>query len=305
MDAASSVNDSFSNDTTQSSLASSVSDLSSKAKEFQFLLGTGTSALDSTGGNLADKGLGLTADAVNKFREYLSGLTTSKSGSSTMANIGSSIVAIAQGGSMLFPEIWDSSSLGRSYSISIKLRSPDCDNLSLYLNIMVPFIHLLCLVAPQMIGNNINTYGSPFLVRAYCKSMFNIDMGIITSMDVSRGGEGKWNSNGVPTEMDITLNIKDLYETFSITGWNDTSPITSIFRKATNSPLQIIKNTAMMDYLGNLSGLNLNYPEVTRNISTYFMLTSSNVKNWPNRQWMKLQQAVDNRLRNLYKPGSV
>ena len=206
---------------------------------------------------------------------------------------------------MIFPEIWDNSSVGRSYSINIKLRSPDCDNLSLYLNIMVPFIHCLCMCAPQMMGNNVNTYGSPFLVRAYCKSMFNIDMGIITSMDVSRGKEGAWNANGIPTEMDITLNIKDLYDVFSITGWDNSISLSSIFATKKNSSLQIIKNTAMMDYLGNLAGLNLNQPEVTRNIQSYIMLTGNRVRNWPNRQWLKLQQAVDNRLHDLYRPGSV
>lgn len=299
VDAASSASDSFSNDTTQSWLAGQVSGLSSQAKEMQFLMGTATSATDNAGL------LGVVGDAVNSLRDKLSSMTTSKSGSDMMANVGSSLVAIAQGGSMIFPEIWDNSSVGRSYSINIKLRSPDCDNLSLYLNIMVPFIHCLCMCAPQMMGNNVNTYGSPFLVRAYCKSMFNIDMGIITSMDVSRGKEGAWNANGIPTEMDITLNIKDLYDVFSITGWDNSISLASVFSKKKNSSLQIIKNTAMMDYLGNLAGLNLNQPEVTRNIQSYIMLTGNRVRNWPNRQWLKLQQAVDNRLHDLYRPGSV
>lgn len=298
-DAASSVNDSFSNDTTQSWLAGQVGGLSSQAKEMQFLMGTATSATDNAGL------LGVVGDAVNSLRDKLSSMTTSKSGSDMMANVGSSLVAIAQGGSMIFPEIWDNSSVGRSYSINIKLRSPDCDNLSLYLNIMVPFIHCLCMCAPQMMGNNVNTYGSPFLIRAYCKSMFNIDMGIITSMDVSRGKEGAWNANGIPTEMDITMNIKDLYDVFSITGWDNSISLSSIFGTKKNSSLQIIKNTAMMDYLGNLAGLNLNQPEVTKNIQSYIMLTNNRVRNWPNRQWMKFQQAVDNRLYKLYRPGSV
>lgn len=299
VDAASSASDSFSNDTTQSWLAGQVGGLSSKAKEMQFLVGTADRATDGAGL------IGLAVDAISGLKDKLTSLTTSKSGSDMLANVGSSLVAIAQGGSMIFPEIWDNSSVGRSYSINIKLRSPDCDNLSLYLNIMVPFIHCLCMCAPQMMGNNVNTYSSPFLVRAYCKSMFNIDMGIITSMDVSRGKEGAWNSNGIPTEMDITLNIKDLYDVFSITGWDNSIKLSSIFATKKNSSLQIIKNTAMMDYLGNLAGLNLNQPEVTRNIQSYIMLTNNRVRNWPNRQWMRLQQAVDSRLYKLYRPGSV
>lgn len=294
-DAATSVSDSFSNDTTASWLAGQAKDVSSKAKELQFLVGSASAALDNN----------VITDLIDGFREQIANITTSKSASSFMINVGTSLASIAQGGAMLFPEIWDNSSIGRSYPINIKLRSPDCDNLSIYLNIVVPFIHLLAFVAPQMIGKNVNTYGSPFLVRAYSKSMYNIDMGIITSMDVSRGKEGGWNVNGIPTEMDISLTIKDLYEAFSIVGWDKNLKISSIFSKKQNNALKIIKNTAMMDYLGNLAGLNLNQPEITKNIQMYQMLTTNNVKNWPNRQYMKLQQAIDARLRNLYRPGSV
>lgn len=294
-DAAVSVSDSFSNDTTASWIAGQAKDVSARAKELQFLVGSASGMMN---GNTI-------GDLIDKFREGISDLTTSKSAATFMGNVGASLSSIAQGGSMLFPEIWDNSSIGRSYSITVKLRSPDCDNLSIYLNIIVPFIHLLALAAPQMIGWNVNAYGSPFLVRAYCKSMFNIDMGIITSMDVSRGKEGAWNINGVPTEMDITINIKDLYDAFSIVGWDKDMKISSIFSKKKNNALKIIKNTAMMDYLGNLAGLNLNQPEITKNVQMYMMLTSNKVKNWPNRQYMKLQQAIDTRLRNLYRPGSV
>jgi hypothetical protein len=192
---------------------------------------------------------------------------------------------------MLFPEIWDNSSFGRSYNVNIKLRSPDCDDLSIYLNVLVPLYHLIGMVAPHTIKNNYNTYSSPFLVRAYCKGMFNIDMGIITSMDVSKGKEGSWNANGLPTEMDISLTIKDLYELFSITGTTDS---------ITGSPGAVVKNTAMMDYLCNTIGLNLNKSELQRMAQIYIGLTGSNIKNWPHKKWLQFQTSVDNTLHDIF-----
>lgn len=289
IDAATSVSESFNNDTTASALASAAKSASSGAKELNFLMGT-ASSIGKEGGLF---------DTVNSaLDEIKSGITGVSSASRFLNNVTNGLTSIAQGGAMLFPEIWDSSSFGRSYSINIKLRSPDCDDLSIYLNELVPLYHLLGMVAPHTLNKNYNTYSSPFLVRAYCKGMFNIDMGIITSMDVSKGKEGSWNANGLPTEIDVSLTIKDLYELFSITA-ADTS-----LTKVLSSPLDIIKNTSMMDYLCNTAGVNINKAEIQRNVQIYLMLVTNNVKNWPSNKWLQFQTAVDNKLHTMFSRRS-
>ena len=119
----------------------------------------------------------------------------------------------------------------------------------------------------------------------------------ITSMDVSKGKEGSWNANGLPTEMDISLSIKDLYELFSITPMDPGG--LNIFKDVSNAR-KITKNTAMMDYLCNTVGLNINKSELMRDVQVLMNLTESNVKNWPNRQWLRLQNAVDNKIHSVF-----
>src|SRR5699024_3077837 len=97
----------------------------------------------------------------------------------------------------------------RSYDVSIKLRSPDMDNFSIYCNVIVPFIHLLCLTLPRQISGNPNGFYSPFIVRALYKGFFNVDMGIISSMSVTKGDTGLWNADGIPCSIDVNLTITD------------------------------------------------------------------------------------------------
>lgn len=288
IDSISTVNESFSNDTTQSFLANTAKSVSQQAKELNFLLGTATGMMNDNS---------LVKNMVNDVKSKISDASTNATASHFLTKVTSSLASLANGGGMLFPDIWDSSSFGRSYSINMKLRSPDCDDLSIYLNVLVPLYHLLAMVAPHTLGQNYNAYSAPFLVRAYCKGAFNIDMGIITSMDVSKGKEGSWNANGLPTEMDISLSIKDLYELFSITPM-DSAGIRLI--KNVKNARKIVKNTAMMDYLANTVGLNINKSELTRDTQVLLNLTENGVKNWPNKQWLKLQNAVDNKIHSVF-----
>lgn len=293
-----SVSESFGNDTMESSLAGTVKSKSEQGKELSFLLNSASAASNG----------GWVTNGVDAFTGLKDALKNNASAANFMTSVGNSMASIAAGGSMIFPELWSSSSMGRSYQIDIKLRSPDGDNLSVYLNILVPLYHLICLAAPQMNNNNYNIYYSPFLIKAYCKSMFNIDMGIITSMDITKGKEGDWNANGLPTSIDVSITIKDLYDIFSLTGYENKldfkNPITDVLGigKASGAK-RIVRNTAMMDYLCNNAGLNLNQNEVARQITVYKMLRENNIINWPNNKWLEIQQWVDNKLAGYLKPG--
>ena len=279
------ISDSFGNSTTDSALASTVNTVSDTARELQFLLGNVGSAAD------IDRIVGdadVTANAEN-LQQTIDSLLGG--GNNFLGNIKNHLVSVATGGKMIFPKIWSGSDFSRSYNITIKLRSPDMDNLSLYFNIVVPTLHLIGFVAPHMLGNDPNAYGNPFLVRAIYKGFFNIDMGIITSMDINRGDESRWNANGVPTVVDVSFTITDLYEVMSITKTD-----------STNWKYDTLNNTTQMDYIANFCGVNIYKPEIGRTISMWF------VNNFTNRAkdyvslniWGNIQQSVAQAITNIF-----
>ena len=66
----------------------------------------------------------------------------------------------------------------------MKLVSPSGDKLSIFLNILVPIYHLLGFCLPREATDQ--AYFSPFLIRAYYKGLFNVDMAIMPSLSVTK-----------------------------------------------------------------------------------------------------------------------
>lgn len=225
----------FGNDTRESSLVSTINGYSDNIKEINYIMNyqngeIGAALDDNDAFNAARAGIQNTIDTFAKGKGVLQAL------------LGNSTTILA-GGKLVFPELWNDSSFDRSFSINIKLRSPDSDPLSIYLNIIVPFIHLIALTAPRNFLDNSNGYISPFLVRAYFRGIMNIDLGIVTGLSVTRGGEGNWTLDNLPTSVDINLTIKDLYKSMYMAdgGLNN----------------KFIGNDGELDYLMNLAGINI------------------------------------------------
>lgn len=236
-----STSDSFTNTTTQSQLANTLNSYSDKFREMNFLLGTGmamygSDAQDST--STVSNG-DASGDILNKAKTILSG------------------------GRLEFPEIWSDSQFGRSYNVTMKLISPYGDKLSVFLNILVPIYHILALALPRHDTSGIQGYVSPFLIRAYYKGIFNVDLGIISSLSITKGAEGEWTRDGVPTVAEISFEIKDLYDGFFmsqgslIAGYGGPS---------------IFTNITELDYIANSCGINVNAMEVDRMIKYYWKI---------------------------------
>lgn len=248
------IDDSFSNSTTQSQIASSLNSLSDMAKEMNFIIGTAGSNMgvdldELVGKNIFENGLSTTTSFVDKAIGQ----------NNIISNILSKAQTLLSGGRMIFPEIWADSSFSRSYSARMKLVSPSGDKLSLYLDILVPIYHLLALVLPRQSAAP-EGYFSPFLVRAYSKGLFNIDMGIITDLNITKGAEAEWTIDGIPTVAEVSFTIKDLYDGMSM------STSEEIGR------LNILSNTAELDYIANSCGVNINDQDVLRTIKMAGML---------------------------------
>lgn len=270
------ISESFSNSTGESMLSSPVNSLSDLGREIQFLMG-------GVAGVTLDK---LTDDSAfedfNKWTDKYTSILPKR----LISNIQQGFKSVVSGGKMVFPEIWNDSSFSRSYRISIKLRTPDADNLSWFMNIGVPMIHLICLVAPHQLGAN--GYQSPFLVRGWYKGFFNCDMGIITDMDISKGDKGKWTLDGLPTEVDISFTLKDLYQILFITSDKKIS--------------DLLANTAMLDYIANMCGINVSKPDLERAIDLIYMTLENRAKDIITFDgFIGVENALSNMVNSIFK----
>ena len=236
------VQEDITNGTRQSQLASKVNQIGDMASEIQFLLG-GISNLT---------GKDFTTNQSNIGSSNTTGIISS---------ISENIKALMAGGRMYFPEIWSDSNFMRQYNVSIKLDTPDADPLSVYLNIFVPLCHILAFCLPRSAGKNV--YVSPFLIRAYYKSMFNIDMGIVTSCSITKGNQGSWTQDGLPTEVTVNLTIKDLYDVMSLAVFNNEGNLESE-KVTTNNVDLVLANPGQIDYLATMCGVNISEPNFGR-----------------------------------------
>ena len=243
------IQESFTTSTRSSELASKINQISDQAMEAMFVMGGLSGALNDAGAATLSHLVGFQSDwnkDLTKGEETSPGL---------MNSILKNLTTLVAGGKMIFPEIWADSQFGRSYGVTIKLDSPECDTVSIFLNILVPLAHILGFVLPRSAGPN--TYVSPFLVRCFYKSSFHIDMGIITSCEITKGDAGAWNSDGLPTQITVQLTIKDLYTVLS-----------QAMGVGSNT---LISNPAQMEYLSALCGVNIAPASLIRSIELWYM----------------------------------
>ena len=154
---------------------------------------------------------------------------------------------VISGANIVFPKIWTDSNFSRSFNIEVSLKTPYGNPESIFTDIMVPLAHWLALAAPRQ--RSINTYGSPFLVKFFIPGFCAVDMGMVSSLTISKGGDGSaWSADGLPLEMNLSITIEDLCPHLSISRINGVS-----FRDAYN----MLWNGALLDYVAVLSGLDL------------------------------------------------
>ena len=282
VDAEPQISESLSNSTTQSQLAEKINSVSDLGREMQFLLGSNENLMPSmitdTVHKDPTKDVSVAQDAANKIL----------SGGSLIGTITHSFDTIIAGGKLIFPEIWSDSQFSRDYPINIKLVSPDNDDYSIYVNIIVPLLHLLGFALPR--GTGPSAFVSPYLVRCAYKGMFNIDMGIISSMSITKGAECSWNHRGMPTSVNVSFTIKELYNIFALAN-----------NEAGN--YKLAENSIMMDYIGNLCGININEPDLARTITYHGLMQLDRPRNFARGVWDKLDQRFINGINGIFKGG--
>ena len=171
------------------------------------------------------------------------------------------------------PQQWSGSNFSRSISLNFRLRSKTGgDNLSVFTDIFIPLSCLLAMVMPRASGSS--TYNSPFIIRAWCRGMFSIPAGMITSMSVTRGdAEFGWSRNRIPTIVNVSMSITDLSPILflSYADGSFTGPWRNIFAN----------NSKFLEYVNTLTGMSLKQRyytmgQILRNLSAAWMTTKKN-----------------------------
>lgn len=191
---------------------------------------------------------------------------------------------ILHGSNLIYPEIWMDSEYSKTYSLKINLVSPYGSKEAIYLNIIVPIIHALCLALPKQ--TSANSFTSPFLIRGYSTGWFSIDMGMVESIDIDKGPEQSWTVEGLPTQATVTLTIKDFYAQLMMTRSDQ-------FRL-------FWTNQGLIDFLGNMCGLDLTKPNSIVKIDVIQMLLANKVSDIIPNTYYKLTEGFKNKVRNFF-----
>lgn len=199
--------DMFSN-SMQESMISGLNSVSDQSKQIHFLSGIG--------GQGATNIFNLASNTVHSLAGSLGDALGSGVLGSLFQNVAEGVDVIIAGNNFDVPQMWSDSSHSTDVSISFKLASPSGDLESIFLYILRPLARVLAFSLPRQYVTN--SYTSPFIIQAFAKGMFNVQLGVVESLSISRGGDGtkSYTITNLPTELNVQLTIKDMYEKIAL-----------------------------------------------------------------------------------------
>lgn len=204
--------------------------LSSTIKEISFYTGglVGDAALEDINqwANETSKSLGIDAGLLKSASEMFSG------------------------GRIVFPQIVDDCTYGKECQFTVRFIAGSGNCEARYL-MRCEFNHLLAFILPKQLKGMLDMYTTPFLVRAVCRGRFSCEMGVLTNVRVTYGGQDDmaWTADGQPTEIEVSFSITPLYSKLYMTSCDQ---IQGMF----------LKNTGMMEYLLVNSAVDLRIPQL-------------------------------------------
>lgn len=191
-----SVSESFSNSATESEVASAFNSFAKVRQKMIFNFAGGSFMGDTIKG------------VVNGFMDIAMGALSAVG----LGGLG----GIITGAQIDIPKQWDNSSVTLPrLSYEINLRTPYGNPLSVFQAIMVPLLCLIAGTAPISRGRN--AFGTPFYCEVYDKGAWQVKMGCIGSLSITRGvGNVPWSRERQPLGVDVSLEILDMSTTMSV-----------------------------------------------------------------------------------------
>lgn len=226
--------ESFSSTTKESAISSALNGAASAAKDFKF---------NFAGGNVDDGVIGSTIGGLaSTLMDFMGG---------ALESIGLSGLSAIGGGSRVdIPEMYDNSTaqVGNT-DYTIVLSTPYGNKMSILLDIYVPLCMLLAGALPRSTGKN--SYGSPFLCRAFHQGTSDIKTGIIESINITRGTDNIGLSRDrLPTTVEVSITMKNLDPIMHM-------PIKESLSDELLGFSHFDEPNAMSDYMSTLSAMSL------------------------------------------------
>ena len=154
------------------------------------------------------------------------------------------------GAKLVAPEVWKGSGMERSFEVKMVLQATSPTKVCIFNEVMVPYMHILEMISPRNIthvsnamANRLGALAPPYVLRMYCRGAATVNLGLPTSITVNKNPKDL-TVDGLPTRLEITMTIKDLYGIFGV-------PI----YKATNTRLAIAQCMGLTEYLSALTGV--------------------------------------------------
>jgi LysM repeat protein len=272
VDPSTSFSESTSNETAKSALEGKFDEMESKIKEYSFFA-------DSMA-------LGGAADTIKGYITSLMDGVASLAPENTFLNslLSKGKQQIVYGSNLIFPEIWQDSQYNKSYSISTTFVSPYGDKESIYINCLVPMMHLLALALPKQ--TTANTYTSPFLVKMFSKGWFSCEMGMVDNIQIDKGPEESWSVDGLATTMKVTMSVKDLYSQLMI------SP--------SNKPFLFFSNNGMIEFLGATCGVDMSIPSIELKVKIAMAVFLNSVTDLPTNWYREIKESIYHDINSLF-----
>ena len=272
VDPSSGFQESYNNETGTSLLKSAFDNGQDMFKEVAFIVNSGGS------GEYGDD----LASLVNAATESLSTALDGNNVTSILSRILNLTGNVVKGNNVIMPDIYKSSSRPMQYTFNVHLKAPYGNKFGIYMDNLVPLMHLVCMAIPKQ--TTANTYGSPFLVKAYMDGVCNINLGMITDMTVNKSvSEQSWTVDGMPNEIDVSFTITDLYSDLTM------SP--------QENPVLFLQNTSLIEYLSNSCGMSLVTPQISTKIKTAINSIKNRFTDVPQNVYNVFQENISSAIR--------
>ena len=180
--------------------------------------------------DLVNKGLGAISTSNNTVNAQLSNFKDS-----TIINALTNI--IINGNKFSLPKTWHDSNYSPSLSLNLQLISPYGHPNAIFNFVLAPLIRLLIMASPN--SNDGLTYGNPKYVRVKGYGITNINIGIIDSISLQRGGaDTVYNAFKQPLNLNLNISIKPALDGFASIFNEDDSSIKDLmtFDKLLSDP---------------------------------------------------------------------
>lgn len=280
-------NDDMGNSSSESMMKGLFDGISGKTRELAWMMRNGEAT-----SNMAQ----WASESVNDLGAFVTeALTGDSAGVSSLTTAVSRIINLSSnvvmGENVIIPNIYSSSSYNKSgFSATIHLKAPYGNVLSYYLDVYVPLMHLVALTIPRQ--SSPNTYSSPFLCKSFVEGSWTCNLGLVSGLSISKNNESR-SINGLPSEVDVTIQFEDLYATLSM--------------NPTSEPNQFAKNPSLVEYLATNCGVSLTKANAEKKVGTYFNSIINAVTDAPGNAWgaatNAMYEGTIGRLRSLLGLG--